>query len=114
LEGRRGDGQQEFGQMDLNTGANKSKATTFGPMAEVVQNSTSQLSDADLTAMAEYLKSMPPDSGLRTGIKAVDPTRQQGATHYMGQRLDQCPGRLSGDLTSDGWVSPRASIRPLR
>jgi mono/diheme cytochrome c family protein len=52
-------------------------------MAEVVQNSTSHLTDADLKAMAEYLKSIPPESRLRTGLKMLDPTRAKGAALYM-------------------------------
>ena len=39
----------------LKTGAYKGKTTTFGPMAEVVQNSLKYLTDADLQAMAEVL-----------------------------------------------------------
>ncbi len=57
-------------------------------MAEVVQNSLSHLTDADLHAMAEYLKSLPPDSSLRTGRQRPDPTRAQGAALYM----DNCGG----------------------
>jgi mono/diheme cytochrome c family protein len=44
----------------LKTGAN-SYAATFGPMNEVIMNSTRHLSDADLHAMAVYLKSLPPN-----------------------------------------------------
>ena len=49
------------------TGVGKDKTTTLGPMAEVIRNSLSYLTDADRTAMAEYLKTLPPDSTLRTG-----------------------------------------------
>jgi len=70
------------------TGVYKGKTTTLGPMAEVVQNSLSHLADADLVAMAEYLKSLPPESTLRTGRKRPDPTRAHGATLYM----DNCGG----------------------
>ncbi len=66
----------------LKTGAYKGKTSTFGPMAEVVQNSTSRMSDADLKAMAEYLKSIPPETRLRTGRRVPDATRQKGATLY--------------------------------
>jgi mono/diheme cytochrome c family protein len=52
-------------------------------MAEVVRNSTSHLTDADLAAMAEYLKSIPPNSSLRTGKPVPDPARAQAATLYM-------------------------------
>ena len=72
----------------LKSGAYKGKTTTLGPMAEVVQNSLSYLSTEDLNAMAEYLKSIPPNSKLRTGRKAADPTRAQGAALYM----DNCGG----------------------
>lgn len=72
----------------LKTGAVTGRTTALGPMAEVVKNSTSQLSDADLAAMGEYLKSIPASSSLRTGKAAPDPTRAQGATLY----LDHCAG----------------------
>jgi mono/diheme cytochrome c family protein len=72
----------------LKTGTRKDGTTVLGPMAEVVRNSTGYLTDADLRAMAEYLKSIPPESRLRTGVKAPDPTRQAGATLYM----DHCGG----------------------
>jgi mono/diheme cytochrome c family protein len=67
----------------LKTGVFKGHTTTLGPMAEVVQNSTSQLSDADLSAMAEYLKSIPPDSSLRAPRPAPPESRQRGASLYM-------------------------------
>src|SRR5664279_4741144 len=51
----------------LKTGSYKGKTTTLGPMAEVVRNSMSYMTDADLVAMAEYLKAIPPESRLRTG-----------------------------------------------
>jgi mono/diheme cytochrome c family protein len=57
-------------------------------MAEVIHNSTSYLTDADRLAMAEYLKAIPPDSRLRTGRVAPDPTRQHGAQLY----IDNCLG----------------------
>jgi mono/diheme cytochrome c family protein len=72
----------------LKTGAVAGRTTAFGPMAEVVTNSLSHLSDADLAAMAEYLKAIPPNSSLRTGKPAPDPTRVRGATLYM----DNCGG----------------------
>ena len=72
----------------LKTGVYRGRTTTLGPMAEVIRNSLSHLTDADLKAMAEYLKSIPPESRLRTGRKAVDPTRARGAALYM----DNCGG----------------------
>ena len=72
----------------LKTGAVAGRTTAFGPMAEVVTNSLSHLSDADLAAMAEYLKAIPTNSSLRTRKPAPDPTRLRGATLYM----DHCGG----------------------
>jgi mono/diheme cytochrome c family protein len=70
----------------LKTGAYKGKTTAIGPMAEVVRNSLRYLTDPDLHAMAEYLKSIPPDSSLRTGQRAPDPTRARAANLY----IDHC------------------------
>src|SRR5690606_24079961 len=42
----------------LKTGHNRF-GTAFGTMVEVVNNSTQHMSNADLQAMAEYLKSLP-------------------------------------------------------
>ena len=72
----------------LKTGAVTGRTTALGPMALVVKNSTSYLTDADLTAMATYLKDIPANSSLRQGKPAQDPTRVAGATLY----LDHCAG----------------------
>jgi mono/diheme cytochrome c family protein len=72
----------------LKTGAASGKTTALGPMREYVRTSTSHLSDADLKAMGEYLKSIPADSRLHTGVKQADPTAQQGAALYV----DNCGG----------------------
>jgi mono/diheme cytochrome c family protein len=49
----------------LRSGHN-ARAGAFGPMIEVVANSTSQLTAADVTAMAVYLKDLAPDSPERS------------------------------------------------
>jgi mono/diheme cytochrome c family protein len=72
----------------LKTGTLPDRTTALGPMALVVKNSTSYLTDADLTAMATYLKDIPANSSLRQGKPAPDPTRVAGATLY----LDHCAG----------------------
>ena len=72
----------------LKTGAFIGRTTAVGPMAEVVHNSLQYLTDADLYAMAEYLKSIPPDSSLRTGRRRPDGTRIQGTNLY----IDHCMG----------------------
>jgi mono/diheme cytochrome c family protein len=68
----------------LKTGAVQGRTTAFGPMAEVVRNSLSYLTDSDVRAMAEYLKAIPPDSALRTGRPLPTPARTKGAALYMG------------------------------
>lgn len=70
----------------LKTGAAPGKSASLGPMALVVKNSTSQMSDADLAAMATYLKDIPANSTLRSGKPAPDATRTAGAALY----LDHC------------------------
>jgi mono/diheme cytochrome c family protein len=72
----------------LKTGSYQGKTTALGPMAEVVQNSTSHLTDTDLQAMAEYLKSIPANSRLRTPRKLPDDKRLEIAALY----LDHCGG----------------------
>ena len=76
----------------LKTGVVRQKTTTLGPMAEVIRNSLSYLTDADLQAMAEYLKSIPPDSRLRTGRIAPDPTKQRGRYALSRQLQRLSPG----------------------
>ena len=47
------------------------RSAAFGAMAQVVGASTQYLRDEDLTAIAEYLKSLPPASGLTDAPTAV-------------------------------------------
>jgi mono/diheme cytochrome c family protein len=71
----------------LKTGAAKGKSTTLGDMAQVVHNSLSQLTDADLRAMATYLKSLPANtSPARAG--PGEPVPKPAAALY----LDHCAG----------------------
>ncbi|WP_343731527.1 cytochrome c [Duganella sp.] len=56
----RGDWQQDHLTALLKTGT-APRATVFGPMAEVVQQSLQYLNDSDIKAIAIYLQSLPPD-----------------------------------------------------
>ena len=67
----------------LKTGSRPGHTTTFGPMAEVVHNSTRNLTEADAKAMATYLKSLPPESSLRTAKAAPPDSKTQAASLYM-------------------------------
>lgn len=89
----------------LKTGGVTGGTTALGPMALVVRNSTSYLADADLLAMATYLKDIPANSSLRQGKPAPDPTRVAGATLY----LDHCAGcHQSGGRGLPGVFPPLA------
>lgn len=77
----------------LKTGRN-AHASASGPMAEVVQGSTQHLNDADLLAMAHYLKALPPSTAAPDKSRA--PTgpaddRVLGAKLYE-QHCAQCHG----------------------
>lgn len=72
----------------LKTGSFKDKTTVLGPMTEVVHNSTSKMTDADLLAMGTYLKTIPANSKLSEDRKKVDATHLQGANLY----IDNCSG----------------------
>jgi mono/diheme cytochrome c family protein len=64
----------------LKTGRN-SYVETFGPMNEVLMNSTRHLNDDDVDAMAVYLKSLPPNEGDRKAA-AKDSVLGMGRTLY--------------------------------
>src|SRR3546814_17608795 len=66
----------------LKTGSNR-HGSAVGPMAEVVNFTTSRLSDADLKAIAVYLKDMP---GTEAGsvAKPADAVMQAGADRHSG------------------------------
>jgi mono/diheme cytochrome c family protein len=69
----------------LKTGHNRNTAAT-GPMSEVVIDSTSHMRDADLRAIAVYLKSLPAQD------KAARPAAGTDAAMQAGQAIfaDQC------------------------
>lgn len=76
--------------------AYNARTVAYGPMAEVVESSTSQLTDDDLRAIATYLKDVPPSEAPQAAGEA--PERQvmsAGEAIY----LDQCAAchRTSGE-----------------
>jgi mono/diheme cytochrome c family protein len=86
----------------LKTGVNR-RAAAFGPMAEVVHDSTQYLDDDDLHAIAVYLKDLPGDAkSNRTGGRSNDSTTAANATKTsvdqnrfargQGYYIDQCAG----------------------
>ncbi len=69
----------------LKTGSNGAQLAS-GPMAEVVTNSTSRMTGADLYAISTYLKDLPASQGEVRPVEISDPTMVQGRTLY----LDNC------------------------
>jgi len=66
----------------LKTGVNKTTVAS-GPMAEAVENSTSLMSDADLQAIATYLKSVPSDGDVAGNpLPQSDERMKTGAAIY--------------------------------
>lgn len=70
----------------LKTGSND-KSSAAGPMAEVVHDSTQYLDDADLLAIATYLKDLPP-----TGAKADHDVDQDQFKLGAAVYADDCTG----------------------
>jgi len=68
----------------LKTGHNRQDAAA-GPMADVVEHSTSLMTPQDLQAITEYLKSQPAPAGLvaPSPIPATTPAMQTGAATYQ-------------------------------
>lgn len=65
----------------LKTGRN-AHSIASGPMAEAVENSTAGMTDADLRAMAVYLKDLPASRGNGGGATGVDHQMQAGRALY--------------------------------
>jgi len=73
----------------LKTGAN-AKSAAAGAMAEVVKNSTQYLSDADLNAIAAYLKDSPVEkANAATKTTGID---KQAWSHGGALYVDNCTG----------------------
>lgn len=86
-------GWNEQDIVDLLKTGQSARGVAFGPMAEVVAQSTQHLSDADLRAIATYLQSLPPRPLVEVGKSPLD-TRvilAQGAKVY-GERCADCHG----------------------
>jgi mono/diheme cytochrome c family protein len=66
----------------LKTGRN-AHSLASGPMAEAVENSTSKLNDADLNAIAVYLKDLPAGSGNGGGASGIEARMKSGAVLYQ-------------------------------
>lgn len=77
----------------LKTGRNRHAAAS-GPMADVIRDSTSQLRDSDLRAIAAYLKDLPASqSPTAQPVAASDPAMRAGQAIYV----DNCEACHAAD-----------------
>jgi mono/diheme cytochrome c family protein len=70
----------------LQAGVSK-HATVYGPMAEVTYNSLQYMSDADIRAMAVYLKSLPADQPLAADPGSAPLRADVGGAYTEGRRV---------------------------
>jgi mono/diheme cytochrome c family protein len=93
----------------LKTGRN-SYEIAAGPMADAVTHSTSHLIDADLRAIAVYLKDLPPGGSEATQpVSAQDPAMQRGQAIY-NERCAACHTVAGVGIVG---LFPRLSGAPL-
>lgn len=75
----------------LKDGTSKTGAA-LGPMAEIVFQSTQYASDADLSAMSEYLKSLPTNTSKRTANATPTGTINDAGKRIYKDRCATCHG----------------------
>jgi mono/diheme cytochrome c family protein len=93
----------------LKTGANSFDIAS-GPMAEAVENSTSQMTDADLLAIATYLKDRPARSAsTATALASDDPRMVAGMAIYE----DRCAACHISSGAGVPTLFPRLARAPL-
>lgn len=93
----------------LKTGHNQ-YAVASGPMAEAVKNSTSQLTDADVKAMAVYIKSQAGAGGTAPApVAANDPAMLAGAKIYN----DECAACHTGSGMGKAGIFPALVKSPV-
>jgi len=94
----------------LKTGHNE-HAGAFGPMIEVIANSTSRLSDPDLQAIAFYLKSLPPQTEVPSADR-LDAGLKAGAAVYTA-RCGDCHQPTGLGIPPAAHASASKSAPPL-
>jgi mono/diheme cytochrome c family protein len=99
----------------LKTGHNKSTAAA-GLMAEEVNDSTSKMTDADLRAIAVYLKDRPGDSANATQKQEPSaPAAPQSPAMKIGQQIyaDECAGCHKADGKGTPGLFPTLAGAPV-
>ena len=85
--------------------------SVLGPMAEVVYRSTQHLNDADLRAMAVYLKALPPMAAPARRAEAADPAVLLQGRHLYELHCVSCHGEQGQGAA--GAYPPLAGNRAL-
>ena len=121
LRGDKADGMGSWSQKDivdtLKGARNAHSAVVGGPMADVVSHSTQHMTDADLNAMAVYLKSLPAAGGEKATFVASDQTAKElfaGVQKGRGAELylDNCAACHRTDGKSNAIVFPALPGNP--
>src|SRR5579862_174476 len=94
----------------LRSGHN-ARAGAFGPMSTVITNSTSHLSDADVHAMAVYLKSLAP-AAQGTPVRASEERRHAGEIVYT-TRCTDCHQPTGLGMPQTRTADPSKTAPPL-
>jgi mono/diheme cytochrome c family protein len=93
----------------LKTGHNRISAAS-GPMGEVIQDSTSQLREADLHAMAVFLKDQPaPEQPSAPAVAQDDPSMKVGQAIY----IDECSACHARDGAGAPNIFPPLKDSPI-
>lgn len=78
--------------VDLLKRGQSAKGAAFGPMAEVVHNSTQYMNDADLSAVATYLQALPPRNAHGSPAAHVVASNHASGESIYARQCTQCHG----------------------
>ena len=92
----------------LKSGHN-SHSMASGPMAEVIENSTAQMSDSDLAAIAAYLKDVPGNASAPRALAADDGRMKRGVALYE----DNCQGCHNSRGNGQSVIFPPLAGNPV-
>jgi len=121
LRGDKADGMGNWSVKDivdtLKTGRNAHSGVLGEPMQDVVAHSTQNMTDADLNAMAVYIKSLPASGNKQTSFTASDATFQKIMSGNDSERgvqlyLDNCSACHRVDGKASGNVFPALPGNP--
>ena len=98
------EGWSEQDIVDLLKTGFSAKGAAFGPMAEVVAQSTQHLHEDDLRAIATYLRSLPPRPQPKSGQTALD--ARAIVRHGAGLYADRCAACHGKDGSGVAGVYP--------